>query len=521
LKGIESIKDAQVQLITIGRARNNMLISKNNSEKQKLSKDIILSFEKFEKSLDEYSRLSIDEMNQEKISEILKYWSLVKENELKIIDLIEENNIDSAILIIGDNQRIVEKIDLEVELLVDEKNHLALDAYYKSNNEYIRTIFWVISTVVVSLVIGIFVVIYMNKIIAKPIIKMEDIAKQIAEGDLSVEEITINSKDEIGQLARSFNIMANNLKNLIISIISESEIITSSTEELTATSDQSASSSEELARTINEIAKGAIEEAQGTEMAASYVMEIGTLINKNKQYIGELLESALEIDKRKEEGFQILSELIINTKENNIFIEKVNNIIINNDENAMQIEDASEMIQNIANQTNLLALNAAIEAARAGEAGKGFAVVAEEIRKLAEQSNTFTQEIKEIIDELNRNSRNAVDTINSAKKVAGIQSDNVKYTEEKFELIAQAIEKTNIVIDELSNSFESLNSNKDNVLEHMENLSAISEENAAGTQEASASIEEQTAAVEEIANSSENLSYVAIKLMDIVHKFKI
>ncbi len=192
---------------------------------------------------------------------------------------------------------------------------------------------------------------------------------------------------------------------------------------------------------------------------------------------------------------------------------------MSNNESAVKIEKASVMIQSIADQTNLLALNAAIESARAGEAGRGFAVVAEEIRKLAEQSNMFTKEIKEIITELKLRSQSAVDTTLQVKEIVKEQGDSVAKTDEKFKAIAVAIEKTKTITENLIRSSEALTANKDQIHEIMENLSAIAEENAAGTEEASASIEEQTASVEEIANSSENLAKVSMELMGLVEKF--
>ncbi len=179
------------------------------------------------------------------------------------------------------------------------------------------------------------------------------------------------------------------------------------------------------------------------------------------------------------------------------------------------------MIESISEQINLLSLNAAIEAARAGELGRGFAVVAEEIRKLAEESNKFTGEIINLINELTVQTRNSVSIMQEVGQIVFSQIESVNTTNDEFRGIAEAIEIMRDITHKVSNSSDEMEQKKESIISIIENLSAISEENAAETQEASASVEEQTASMEEIANSSEELAKIAEDLDAQVRIFKL
>lgn len=152
---------------------------------------------------------------------------------------------------------------------------------------------------------------------------------------------------------------------------------------------------------------------------------------------------------------------------------------------------------------------------------KGFAVVADEIRKLADESNKFTNDIKLLVTELKDNSGNAMKLMQQSKEIVAEQTVSVEETEDKFESIAQAIDITKNIIDKLNQSAVLMESKKTKVIELTQNLAAISEENSAGTEEASATMEEQVATINEIAKSGEELAKVAEELRQLIDKFKI
>lgn len=359
-----------------------------------------------------------------------------------------------------------------------------------------------------------------SKSLTKSIKDFVTMLEYLSKGDLT-QEVEICSKDEIGQMGEHFNTSIGNIRGMIHAISNHSMNVASTSEQLAVTSNQAATASDEVSKTIEEVANGANEQAKDIEQTAQNVDQLGELLEQDARYMQNLNDAAHQIETQKEEGFLILEELISKTGQNSVAVDNVYDIIISNNKSAEKIESASGMIQNIADQTNLLALNAAIEAARAGEAGRGFAVVADEIRKLAVQSNNFTNDIKLVIEELKEKSQMAVQLIEETRTVVNEQGTSVDETGNKFKGIAEAIDSIREVIDQLNDSSELMAQNKNGIIELSQNLSAFSEENAASTEEASAAMEEQAATIIEISNSGSNLSKVAEELNDIIRQFTI
>ena len=353
--------------------------------------------------------------------------------------------------------------------------------------------------------------------------KLKEQMNVLAIGDFSnnLDEDILKSADEFGEIAHSVNTMQLSIRDMIRNVMDKSQAVAAHSEELTATTEESVRAADEVSKAIEDIAHGASEQAMDTEQGFMTVEELGNVVVNNTNYIKNLNNSTSNVNKLKNEGLELIKDLVDKTDINIKSSMEVKEVIKETSKSASRIVEASEMIKNISRQTNLLALNAAIEAARAGDAGRGFAVVADEIRKLAEQSNQFTAEIDSIVKELTAKTAMAVITMDEVEKVVQSQSVSVNMTSNKFAGISDALQEMDNAITIVNASSEEMNTQKEKIRSVMEDLAAISEENAAGSQQASASIEEQTAAMAEISSASGELARIAEELNELIEQFKI
>ena len=372
----------------------------------------------------------------------------------------------------------------------------------------------------ISLIIASLIGVFAAGFVTKAIKEIEQKMKLVADGDFTVN-MDVKTKDEIGSLADSFNLMISKVKDLMLATIGVSEEVLKSSENLAAFAQQTSAASTDVANTVEEIARGASDQAQETETGvqiANSLSEKFESLASNSDEMNLNAQSTLEVN---EEGIKTLDELKRTSKVSLESNDRVEKAIKDLDKSAISINAILETITTIASQTNLLALNASIEAARAGEAGRGFAVVADEIRKLAEGSDSATKEIKIILDKIQSESRNTVNIMQEVKGIYVEQEMSVDKVNSAFGEISDSIGKVAHRIGDMTNQVHGLITEKEKIVSSMENISAVSEETAAASEEVTASMQQQSDAVEQVAQSASSLSSLAADLMDKLSNFKI
>ena len=375
----------------------------------------------------------------------------------------------------------------------------------------------------VLLLIGLFAMFFVVRRITVPLgLAVDDLA-QLGAGNFTatVPPEMLKRKDEIGKLSVAINALTQNMRGLLRQIAQSAEQVAASSEQLTASAQQSAEAANNVAESIQQVAMGSEKQVGAVNDTSAIVEEISATMQEVAATAGEMATLAEQTAKAAQTGKASIDVAVTQMGAVSDGSRQAQQAAEELKGSSARIGEIVDLISSIAGQTNLLALNAAIEAARAGEQGRGFAVVAEEVRKLAEQSETAARQIKDLVDKNHGSIGNVVGAIDSAIRDINQGVELVNVAGGNFANINQQISQVTEQVEVIAQSVHEAATGSQRIVVSIKAVENLSRDAAAESENVSAATEQQSASMQEIAASSQALAKLAEELKVAVARFRI
>uniref|UniRef100_E1TBS6 Methyl-accepting chemotaxis sensory transducer n=2 Tax=Pseudomonadota TaxID=1224 RepID=E1TBS6_BURSG len=445
LLGMSYIKEANIDLIYIGRARSNALLATTAEERAKFVDMMNKSFDLLKSNMDKARPLVTSEKGKQLLDNFSRTWEAYMRDQATLAPLISASKLSdhdpaltSALAAVREKANV---LDDTMTQLAELKDAGAKEASRETAALYEQSRSLMIGTIAAALVLGVLLGFVISRGVSKPLAQALDAANRLAEGDLTVR-VESKNKDEVGQLLRAMQNMIARLSDVVGEVNSGAEAL--------------AGAAEEVSATAQSLSQASSEQAAGVEETSASIEQMTASISQNNENAQVTDGMAQQAAKEAIHSGEAVKSTVSAMK---------------------QIAQKIGIIDDIAYQTNLLALNAAIEAARAGEHGKGFAVVAAEVRKLAERSQVAAQEIGTV----------AGSSVELAEKAGAL-----------LDSMVPNIKKTSELVQEITAASEEQSSGVGQINVAVSQLSQTTQQNASSSEELAATAEEMSSQSEQL-----------------------
>jgi methyl-accepting chemotaxis protein len=406
------------------------------------------------------------------------------------------------------------KLDVRQQKYISERADAVLqDATATGRNSLIYSI--VIACIVVCMAV------WYSRNLAR---RLKNINSELAEvGNLNLtgKDVYPTRNDEIGDMGYIVIEMKKSLKGFVSQLTNSSQILSSTSIELSDSVSEQLKAVETVAESVTNIAAGSSQNADNISNISATMEEISASSEEINASTAEANNNAQNAVVEAAKAMELLAQTVTQNESITSSMNQITTVTTNLDQGSVKIKGIVDLINSIAAQTNLLALNAAIEAARAGEAGRGFAVVAEEVRKLAEQSASATDEIAKIIDNMGSDINFAVSTVKKANQEVDKGKSSTIATQKGFDVIIEKMDMVKNEIEHVAASMHETSLGIQTVVASVENITTVAHATSVSSEVVAASAEEQTAGMHEIDTNAAKLAQLATEMMEIVKKFKV
>jgi methyl-accepting chemotaxis protein len=389
---------------------------------------------------------------------------LLQAEDFKAADKLRKETMDPA----------YHKASGAIDTLLKYQVERAKAEYERSAANVQRTRTLSIASIAIGLALSITIGLLVIRAITHGVSQLETFASHLAQGDLS-RRIALDSKDEIGEVSRVFNRMADDFSSLISQVRNASDEVA-----------QAASS---LSESASKIMQGSHSQSEQASITAASVESLNRAIKEVDQRTQEVASAASEASRSATCGQEVVNNAASEIQKIAETVNESADLIDGLGQRSSEIGQIVNVIREIAEQTNLLALNAAIEAARAGEQGRGFAVVADEVRKLAERTATATTQIAQMIETIRSETANAVQTMKRGETQVGTGVELAKQAGQSLSQINHSIHSVVAMIQQIAEATHGESTSSEEITTRVEHISQMARENSGSTEDTAQAIQ--------------------------------